>query len=99
MYSLSFERKQDGWDIYLPGRDTPIGQIFSSPVYNDEWIGRMRLDGHRALTTSKNPQDIVDRFNAWVAAGMPADSPLLQLNILDMFTIGGPAWPELNDDR
>jgi len=79
MYSLSFEPKEGGWDIYLQERDKPIGEIFRSP--SDVWIGRMTLDGHRPLTSSKNPQDIVDEFNVWVAAGTPANSPLLRLNV------------------
>jgi hypothetical protein len=78
MYSLSFERREGGWDIFLPAGYKPIGEVFRS---SDEWIGRMTLDGYRALTSSKNPQNIVDEFEAWVAAGTPADSPLLQLNV------------------
>jgi hypothetical protein len=78
MYPLRFERKEDQWDIYLPSRDKPIGEIFRSRPRSDEWIGRMTLDGYRAWTSSKNPQDIVDEFEAWVAAGTPANSPLLR---------------------
>ena|SRR5215469_12498306 len=81
MYSLSFERKEDGWDIYLPSRDKPIGEIFRSRSC-DQWIGRMTLEGYRALTSNKYPQNIVDEFEAWVAAGTPTDSPLVRPNVI-----------------
>jgi hypothetical protein len=79
MHVLSFEHREGGWDIYLGGRDKPIGDISLAPDQADGWIGRMTLDGRHVLASRKTPQDIIDEINAWVAAGMPSDSPLLEL--------------------
>jgi hypothetical protein len=37
----------------------------------------MSLDGFHVSECDINPQVIVDAFYAWVAAGTPANSPLL----------------------
>jgi hypothetical protein len=41
----------------------------------------------------------VGQEEAWVAAGTPADSPLLRPNVIAMLAIGGPAWPEISGNR
>src|SRR5216683_2411296 len=62
MHSLRFERREGGWDIYLLGRDKPIGDVSPSPFSADEWFGEMTLDGRRAWTFGGAPQDIIDEF-------------------------------------
>ncbi len=88
MHSLSFERREGGWDIYLLGRDKPIGDISLSSISTEEWIGQMTVDGRRVFASSNDPQDIVDDFEAWVAAGMPLDAPLLKPNIGILLALG-----------
>jgi hypothetical protein len=81
MHSLSFERREDGWDIYLLGRDKPIGGISRYSVSGDGWFGKMSIDGRLARLFGGSPQEIIDEFEAWVAAGMPPESPLLKFDI------------------
>ncbi len=79
MHSLSFKRREDGWDIYLLGHNKPIGAI--SPTSPEGWFGKMTLDGHLAGTFGNTPQTIVDEFETWVTDGMPLESPLLKWDI------------------
>src|SRR5215472_17535503 len=57
------------------GRDKPIGDI--RPTLGRSWCGRMSLDGRTATFVAAAPQDVVDRFDGWVAAGSPPDPQLL----------------------
>jgi hypothetical protein len=77
MHQLDFKRNENGTlEIYLGGRDRSIGNI--SHVPKRGWFGQLRLDGRDATTLGDSEQKVVDEFDAWVAAGMPADSPLLR---------------------
>jgi len=75
MYSLGFDFRNGNWSIYLHGRDKPIGDIV--PLPEGGWFGQMSLDGYNVSERGANPQIIVDAFEAWVAAGMPSNSSLL----------------------
>jgi hypothetical protein len=75
LHQLRFEYEDGQWRIYLLGRDKPIGDI--RPALGRSWFGQMSLDGRTATFVGADPQDIVDRFDSWVAAGMPPDPELL----------------------
>jgi len=75
MYSLGFDFRNGNWSVYLHGRDKPIGDIVPFP--EGGWFGQMSLDGYNVSERGANPQIIVDAFEAWVAAGMPSNSSLL----------------------
>jgi hypothetical protein len=75
MRSLSFEFTNGSWFISLHGRDKPIGDIF--PLPDGEWFGHMSLDGYDVGEVGARPQIIIDAFAAWVAAGMPKNTPML----------------------
>jgi hypothetical protein len=77
MYILRFEAEADGLYIYQLGHDNPIGRIIF--CYGD-WYGEMTLDGYYATAVGKTQQTVVDEFEAWIAAGMPPESPLLKLD-------------------
>jgi hypothetical protein len=75
MYILRFEAEADGVYIYLQGNDKPIGRIIFSC---GRWYGEMKLDGYHAGAVGEAQQTVVDEFEAWIAAGMPPESPLLK---------------------
>jgi hypothetical protein len=75
LHQLRFEYEDGQWRIYLLGRDKPIGDI--RPTLGRSWFGQMSLDGRTATVVAAAPQDVVDRFDGWVAAGMPPDPELL----------------------
>jgi hypothetical protein len=84
-HSLSFEFREGFWLIYLRDREKPIGEI--SPFPDGRWFGQMSLDGYKARQGGATPQDIIDAFEAWVAAGMPLGSPVLDLSAAIAFIV------------
>jgi hypothetical protein len=81
MRQIDFKRNENGTlEIYLAGRDRLIGNIVQVPPWG--WLGQLRLDGRDADTLGDSEQKVVDEFEAWVAAGTPADSPLLRFEVL-----------------
>jgi hypothetical protein len=75
LHQLRFEYEDGQWRIYLLGRDKPIGDI--RPTLGQSWFGQMSLDGRTATFVAAVAQDVVDRFDSWVAAGLPPDPELL----------------------
>ena len=75
LHQLTFEYEEGQWRIYLLGRDKPIGDI--RPTLGRSWFGQMTLEGRTPTFVAAAPQDVVDRFDSWVAAGMPPDPELL----------------------
>ena len=75
LHQLRFEYEEGQWRIYLLGRDKPIGDI--RPTLGRSWFGQMTLEGRTPTFVAAAPQDVVDRFDSWVAAGMPPDPELL----------------------
>ena len=68
---LLFGYEDGKWRIYLLGRDKSIGGI--RPTLGRSWFGQMSLDGRTTTSAAAGPQDVMDRFDSWVAACMPPD--------------------------